>query len=243
MTQNLDLTPKAETAYQNLLKVFPSAQQFFQPPGHKVSVDQALNEPLQALNRSERSVIFEKLRHINSQPITSIKQETLLYLEQQLSDIYGLVLSAESCLGSLPYLVGQIEAHAHLKSSPTDALSEHQVILEAGLRPQRSYFGWQTENYGVALPLHELPQWQTTSEQEKKQFAENFVLVINPVLEKALLAKIVDLGPYHTRRYQFGGTPQLVKDGGFWSPGCNGLAAIFFLDSSTANHQTGILIN
>lgn len=243
MTQNQDLTQKAEAAYQNLLKVFPSAQQFFQPPGQKVSVDQALNEPLQAINRSERSIIFDKLRHINSQPITSIKQETLLYLEQQLSDIYGLVLSTESPLGNLPYLVGQIEAQAHLKSSPTDELLDHHTILEAGLRTQRSYFGWQSEKYGVALPLHELSQWHTITNQEKKHFAENLVLVINPVMEKALLAKIVDLGPHHTRRYQFGGTPQLIKDGGFWYPGCNGLAAIFFLDSSTANHKTGILIN
>lgn len=243
MTQNQDLTQKADTAYQKLLKVFPSAQQFFQPPGHKVSVDQALNEPLQAINRSERSVIFDKLSHINSQPIVSIKQETLLYLEQQLSDIYGLVLTAESSLGSLPYLVGQIEAQAHLKSSPTDILTDHQTIVEAGLRTQRSYFGWQSENYGVALPLHELPRWQTISDQEKKHFAENLVLVINPVTEKALLAKIVDVGPYHTRRYQFGGTPQLVKDGGFWSPGCNGLAAIFFLDSPATNHKTGLLMS
>ncbi len=241
MFQQQDLTQQADLAYERLLKVFPLAVKFHQSVHQRVSVDQSLKQPLQEFNRSEKSIIFDKLRQTHKQPLSSIPSETLLYLEQQLGDIFGLALTSETSLGTLPYLVGQIEAQSHLKSSPTDKIEDHAFIMEAGLRPQRSYYGWQSEPYGITLPLHELVNWQTLSDQKRKIFLSQLILVINPILEIAIVAKMVDVGPYHTQRYQFAGSPQLVRDGKFWNPGCNGLTAIFFLESNSANLKTGPL--
>ena len=241
MKNNQSISQQAEAAYAHLLSVFPSAQLFHQSPTQRMSVDQGLTQPLQALNRSERSIIFDKLRQIHKQPVNTLSQESILYLEQQLSDMYGLTLTTQSEQGSLPYLVGQIQAQSHLKTSPTDRIENHATVLEAGLRTDRSYFGWTDEIFGISLPLQELDQWSQLSDQQRHIFAHEYVVVINPVLEAAILAKIVDVGPYHTQRYQLGGTPQLIRDGRFWSPGCNGMAAIFFVETSSTALKTGLL--
>lgn len=242
MFQQQDLTQQADLAYEHVLRVFPMANRFHPSLHQKISVDQSIAQPLQEFNKSEKSIIFDKLRQTHRQPLSSIPPETLLYLEQQLGDIFGLALTSETSIGSLPYLVGQIEAQPHLKSSPTDALNDHTSILEAGLRPQRSYYGWQTEPYGVTLPLHELVGWQTVSEKDRKAFLNQLILAINPLLEIAIVAKIIDIGPYHTQRYQFGGSPQLLREGKFWNPGCNGLTAVFFLESNSTHLKTGPLV-
>ena len=241
MFQQQDLTQQADLAYEHMLRVFPLAKKFHPSLHQRLSVDQSLKQPLQEFNRSEKSIIFDKLRQTHRQSLSSIPPETLLYLEQQLGDIFGLALTSETSLGTLPYLVGHIEAQPHLKSSPTDASSNHASILEAGLRPERSYYGWQSELYGITLPLHELAGWQTLADKERKAFLGQLTLVINPLLEIAVIAKIVDVGPYHTQRYQFAGSPQLVREGKFWNPGCNGLSAIFFLESNSTHLKTGPL--
>lgn len=230
-----------ETAYARLTKLFPQATDIISPPTN-ASVDSTLPETVKSFNSSERSTIMEKLRSIHRQSVSSIEEHTLLYLEQQISDLVGMTVSTEFNGIQLPYIVGQIEASLPYPSSPSAA--QRESTSQQRDKKTRSYFGWidpQT-TYGIVIPFQETAEWTQLSEKNRLAFAQLSAIVINPVTEQALVAKLVDVGPYHTQRYQFSGTPKLLEDGGFWSPGSAGLAAVFLLENSGQQQKLGPIL-
>lgn len=237
----MNLAQLTATVETQLLEVFPESQAILQPLSAKSVVDEQLPKALKSVQQSERSSIFEKLRQLRTTPISSISEDELFYLEQQLSDLLGFTLTTETTIGRLPYLVGQIYAEPHHKRNPTTQLTDITMIREAGLRPRRGYLGWQSEEYGVSLPFQEIPEWTSAAEPDRKQILNQRVVVINPITERAILASITDVGPAHTQRFQFGGTPALIRSGQFWNPGCTGLAAVFFLESTLPHQKNGPL--
>lgn len=237
----MNLAQLTATVETQLLETFPESGTILPPLSASSVIDEQLPKTLKSVQQSERSSIFAKLRQQKTTPITAISEDELLYLEQQLSDLLGFALTTETTVGRLPYLVGQIQAEPHHKRNPNTQLSDLDTILEAGLRQRRGYLGWQSEEYGVSLPFQEVSQWTTATEPVRTQLLHQKVVVINPLSERAILASITDVGPAHTQRFQFGGTPNLIRAGQFWNPGCSGLAAVFFLESSQSHQKNGLL--
>ncbi len=201
-----------------------------------------------SLSTEEKQVILDKLSSLGQQPQTAGKDE-LLYLEQQLADWLQLDVSSSYEDITLPYYQGLIEALPHLKQSPTDSLSKKLFIQEAGISSQRSFFGWQHQNgqsrydsqdeYLVGLPLFHLESWRTQFQKLSKRLINHQMLVINPSDSILLLARVHNIYFHPNNKYQFGGSPRLIREGNFWSPQNMGKAIVFFVNQNLDTTKLG----
>lgn len=196
------------------------------------------------ISHEEFSAVIDKLQHALAQPPGHIAAESQLYLEQQLSDLLGMSVMGSLDDHELPFHTGTIESEAHRRRFPSDELPAHRQFPEAGLRNTRSFFGWfitdnalsdlaeQRERYTLSLPLAYLPQWSTAADALKAWYKYRKVIVINPFDARAVVACIGDVTFSQALRYQFGGSPELIREGMFWSPACQGRACVLFIDES-----------
>lgn len=194
------------------------------------------------ISEQEHQEIIAKLSSYVNSPAGHLERETELYLEQQLSEILGFKVRTELEGNRLNHSIGIMGAEQHLLRFPGDELSAHDAYREAGIAPARGAFGWFTENgeltkqsilrekYYFAVQLMYLPDWNTKYPELKPWYKYRKMIVINPAEQIAVVGVVADAGPSMWVKKQFGGSPEVIREGKIWSPNSKGKVMLLFVD-------------
>jgi len=227
-------------------------QNSFEIPTPEISSQQNLVQDLKPnlvslsieVSGEEHAQILRKLAALAQAPVGGANLPDQLYFEQQLGDMLGLTVTAELDGYRLPYTVAHAQALPHFPTHPNDQLSAHQP-KEAGLSSTRSTFGWlsdkthQYEKFGVALPLHKLPDWPKRRLDYVQWFKYRKVILINPTQQTAAVGVVTQIGPAYVQRFQVGLSPELIRLTKAWHPDSKGKMVIFLLDDSAGSVKLG----
>ena len=209
--------------------------------GYQV-LDEKTREVALDISEQEHQEIIAKLSSYVNSPAGHLERETELYLEQQLSEILGFKVRTELDGKRLNHSIGIMGSEQHLFRFPGDELRDHDAYIEAGIAPNRGAFGWFTENgqlteksiqmekYYFAVQLMYLPEWNNNYEDLKPWYKFRKMIVINPVEQVAVVGVIGDAGPAMWVKKQFGGSPEVIREGKIWSPNSKGKVMILFVD-------------
>lgn len=190
----------------------------------------------------EHQAVVFKLREVAQLHPGALEKQDLLYLEQQLTDIFGFEVTSQLEGRDLPFIIGTMAAAPHNKRFPSDQLTDHGRYLEAGMAPTRTQFGWMLDSgqlsdtavnqeaFGISLPLTYLPEWQTGHQDIKSWFKFRKVVVINPFELRAVVCAVNHIAPVSTLKYQFEGSPELIRMGSIWSPKTQGRVIVLFVN-------------
>lgn len=188
----------------------------------------------------EVSEVILKLKQISQLPGKTIEQESILYLEQQLADIFGFELTTQVGTVNLPFIKSTVDSLPERRFTPTDSTeSESLPVPEAGRALQRSYFGWQlsqdsssANHYWISLPLDEFVLQGIPRNQAKQLLTKHKVVVINPNDGFYAVTSVVDDYRDVSNKHQIGASPLVIRQGQFWSANNAGKALLFFLPES-----------
>jgi hypothetical protein len=194
------------------------------------------------LSEEEHQTVMDKLKNAVRQPAGHLPRQDELYLEQQLTDMLGFEVTAELENIRLNHSIGIMAGVQHLKRHPNDDLNHHDTYREAGLSPYRSSFGWFTEmgqmtpkttlqeKYFFTVQADFLPTWTQQSAMLKPWFKFRKMIMINPVSQKAVIGVVGDLGPGTWMQEQFGGSPEVIREGEVWNLESQGRVMLLFLN-------------
>lgn len=200
------------------------------------------NSVLTKITVEEHQAILEKMRTLVKQAPGHLPKEDEMYLEQQLSDMLGFPVTAELEGHRLNHSVGIVGGEQHLRRFPNDTLDQHDAYLEAGIAPGRGAFGWftedgqltekaiQREKYYFAVQTLYLPDWNSNHAQLKPWYKFRKMIAINPADEVAVVGVVGDAGPALWVQKQFGGSPEIMREGKIWSKEARGRVILFFVD-------------
>ena len=206
---------------------------------------------LSEITAEEHDAIMEKLQSIVQQPVGHLERNEELYMEQQLSDILGLEVTAELEGHRLNHSIGIMGGEQHLRRFPTDTLDQHDAYQEAGIAPNRGAFGWFTENgelteeaimrekYYFAVQTLYLPDWNQNHAELKPWYKFRKMIAINPAEEVAVVGVVGDAGPAQWVQKQYGGSPEIIREGKIWSPKSRGRVILLFVDDPTDSIPLG----
>lgn len=204
--------------------------------------DEAEATLLAAITREEHDAVFEKLTQFVQRPAGHLNQEEELYLEQQLSEVLGFRVTAELEGNRLNHSIGIMGGEQHLKRYPNDTLEQHDAYRESGIAPNRGAFGWFTENgeltataiarekYYFAVQTLYLPNWNTDHARLKDWYKFRKMVVINPFDQTAVVGVVGDAGPAMWVKKQYGGSPEVIREGKIWSKQAKGHVILLFVD-------------
>lgn len=190
----------------------------------------------------EWQAVMDKLRGIVQMPPGHMEAEDELYIERQLSDMLGFTVTAELEGHRLNHSIGIMGGEQHLYRFPTDSLSSHDNYQEAGIAPNRGAFGWFTENgeltetailrekYYFAVQTLYLSDWNTNYQELKPWYKFRKMVVINPMDQVAVVGVVGDAGPAEWVQKQFGGSPEIIREGKIWSSQADGKILLLFVD-------------
>ncbi len=200
------------------------------------------SELLATVTQEEHEEIMKKLESIVQMPPGHMEKETELYLEQQLSEILNFEVTAELEGQRLNHSIGIMGGEQHLYRFPGDSLAQHDAYQESGIAPNRGAFGWFTENgeltekaiarekYYFAVQTLYLPNWNAEHQTLKSWYKFRKMIVINPAEKLAVVAVVGDAGPAAWVQKQFGGSPEVIREGKIWSPKSRGRVLLLFVD-------------
>ncbi len=203
---------------------------------------EADEELLAVVSREEHEEIMKKLESIVQMPPGHMEKETELYLEQQISEILGFEVATEIEGQRLNHSIGIMGGEQHLYRFPGDSLAQHDAYQEAGIAPNRGAFGWFTEGgeltdkaianekYYFAVQTLYLPNWNTEHPTLKPWYKFRKMVVINPAERVAVVGVVGDAGPAAWVQKQFGGSPEIIREGKIWSPKSRGRVLLLFVD-------------
>ena len=159
-----------------------------------------------------------------------------------MSSLLGFEVVAELEGQRLNHSIGIMGGEQHLRRFPGDSLQEHDAYQEAGIAPNRGAFGWFTENgeltadaiqrekYYFAVQTLYLPAWNRQYQTLKPWYKFRKMIVINPAEKKAVVGIVGDAGPAAWVQKQFGGSPEVIREGKIWSPKSRGRVLLLFVD-------------
>lgn len=204
---------------------------------------QSEEESLSAqITQEEHDEIVAKMVGFVNRAPGHLEREEELYLEQQLSDMLGFTVTAELEGNRLNHSIGIMGSEQHLMRFPGDDLSQHDAYREAGIAPNRGAFGWFTQNgqlteeaimrekYYFAVQTLYLPNWNETYKTLKDWYKFRKMIVFNPSEGVAVVAVVGDAGPAQWVKKQFGGSPEVIREGKIWSPKAHGRVLLWFVD-------------
>ncbi len=219
-----------------------------QPADVKLDQQQAPQERskdddlLAQINREEQELVLEKLNSIAQMAPGHIDGDEELYFEQQISDMLGFTVTAELEGHRLNHSIGIMGGEQHLFRYPTDSLENHDEYQSAGIAPARGAFGWFTENgeltadaiqrekYYFAVQTLYLPDWNSNYQELKPWYKFRKMVAINPAEQVAVVGVVGDAGPALWVKKQFGGSPEVIREGKIWSPKSRGRVILLFVD-------------
>lgn len=215
--------------------------------------DETNKEIAAQLTGEEFDLVLQKLQAAVTIPPGHLPQEDELYLEQQLSDILGFEVSAELEGNRLNHSIGIMGGEQHLRRYANDSLEQHDAFQESGIAPNRGAFGWFTENgeltekaiqrekYYFAVQTLYLPDWNTNHKHLKEWYKFRKMIVINPAEKVAVVGVIGDAGPAAWVKKQFGGSPEVIREGKIWSPTSKGKVILFFVNDPNDSIPLGVI--
>lgn len=228
-------------------------------------VDPALLENLQShqapthdtwvstVNAEEHQAILDKMKGFAQLAPGHLSSQDELYLEQQLSDMLGFEVVAELDGHRLNHSVGIMGGEQHLKRYPTDTIDQHDAVPEAGMAESRGAFGWFTEQgmltpeaierekYYFAVQTLYLPNWNQNHAELKPWYKFRKMIVINPAEELAIVGVVGDAGPSLSVKKQFGGSPEVMREGKIWSKQAKGRVLMYFVDDPEDTIPLGVI--
>ncbi len=220
---------------------------------HNKSDLQAINPDLKDVSDEEYEDLIQKMRTYVNQKPGHLIEEDQVYMEQQLSDLLGFPVAAKYEGQQLNHSIGIMGGEQHLRRYPNDTLADHDAFQEAGMAPNRGAFGWFTENgeltqraiqrekYYFAVQTLYLPNWNTEYPTLKPWYKFRKMIVINPHDELAVVGVVGDAGPAMWVKKQFGGSPEIIREGKIWSPENRGRVILLFVDDPTDEIPLGVI--
>jgi hypothetical protein len=214
-------------------------------------VDETKDKTLVEVTQEEYDEILNKMVSFVNLPPGHLAEDDELYLEQQLSDMLGFEVTAELDGHQLNHSIGTMGGEQHLLRFPSDSLDKHDAYLEAGIAPNRGAFGWFTQNgelteevirnekYYFAVQTLYLPDWNSNYKELKPWYKFRKMVVINPAEKIAVVAVVGDAGPAMWVKKQFGGSPEVMREGKIWSPKSRGKVILLFVDDPDDNIPLG----
>ncbi len=222
-------------------------------PGQVKAAMTETDQWLGMVSEEEYREVLNKLIGYVHLPAGHLGKTDELYLEQQLTDLLGFQVTAELEGHRLNHSIGIMGAEQHLMRSPTDSLSGHDAFQEAGIAPNRGAFGWFTENgeltqeaiqrekYYFAVQLMYLPSWNAEHETLKPWYKYRKMVMVNPANELAVVGVVADAGPAEWVQKQFGGSPEVIREGKVWSPQSAGHVLLYFVDDPENKVPLGVI--
>ena len=199
-------------------------------------------ELLDQITDQEWEEVMQKMVSYVNMGAGHLAQEDELYLEQQLTDMLGFDVSSTLEGHQLNHSIGIMGGEQHVLRYPGDTLANHDAFQEAGIAPQRAAFGWFTEDgeltekaimrekYYFAVQTLYLPDWNSNHAELKPWYKFRKMIVINPVERIAVVGVVGDAGPAMWVKKQFGGSPEVIREGKIWSPASKGKVILLFVD-------------
>lgn len=215
-----------------------------QTPAVQADQTQAEAPLAHQITQEEHELIMEKMQNFVQKQIGHLDHDNELYLEQQLSDLLNFEVTAELDGHRLNHSLGVMGSEQHLRRFPTDTLDQHDAYPEAGIAPGRGAFGWFTQNaqltpqaiqnekYYFAVQTLYLPDWNQNSSSLKAWYKFRKMVVINPFEKVAVVGVVGDAGPAMWVQKQFGGSPEVIREGKIWSKATRGRVILFFVDDA-----------
>lgn len=197
---------------------------------------------LAQVRAEEQQVVVEKMQTLVKQAPGHLAKEDELYLEQQLSDMLGFQVTAELEGHRLNHSIGIMGGEQHLRRFPNDTLDQHDAYRESGMAPNRGAFGWfteggqlteeaiQREKYYFAVQTLYLPDWNSNHAELKPWYKFRKMVAVNPADKVAVVGVVGDAGPAMWVQKQYGGSPEIIREGKIWSKEARGRVILFFVD-------------
>lgn len=210
-------------------------------------------EVMAELSAEEQQAIMEKLQQLVLQPPGHLEKEQELYVEQQLSEMLGFEVAAELEGNRLNHSIGIMGGEQHLKRFPNDTLDQHDAFRESGIAPNRGAFGWFTEQgqltpkaiarekYYFAVQTLYLPNWNTEHPRLKEWYRFRKMVAINPFDQKAVVGVVGDAGPALWVQKQYGGSPEVIREGQIWSKAARGRVMLLFVNDPEDKIPLGVI--
>lgn len=142
----------------------------------------------------------------------------------------------------LNHQLGLMGLEQHLKRYPGDTI-QGRNFPEVGLAPNKAAWGYfansqarlasqdiAREKYYLAVQTLYLPDWNSRLKELRDWYKYRKVLVINPQTGAAVVAVIADAGPAKWTGKQFGGSPAVMSDLGFYPKRTVGKTLVLFVD-------------
>jgi hypothetical protein len=215
--------------------------------------EESIDASLEEVTTEEKAAVLTKLQQVTSLTPGHLPQEEELYLEQQLSDILGFEVTAELDDNRLNHSIGIMGGEQHLRRFPTDTIDQHDAFLESGIAPNRGAFGWFTENgvltdkaiqrekYYFAVQTLYLPDWNQNHAQLKPWYQFRKMIAINAQDQIAVVGVVGDAGPAQSTGKQFGGSPEVIREGKIWSKTNRGKVLLLFVDDPNDEVPLGVI--
>lgn len=204
--------------------------------------DETQRRQLAQATLEEQDLVIDKLKSIAQMPPGNLTKEDELYMEQQLTDMLGFSVTAELDGNRLNHTIGIMGGEQHLRRFPTDILQSHDAYQESGIAPNRGAFGWFTENgeltpeavqrekYYFAVQTLYLPNWNSDHPRLKTWYKFRKMVAINPAEEMAVVGVVGDAGPAEWVKKQYGGSPEVIREGKIWSQKSRGRVILLFVE-------------
>lgn len=209
-----------------------------EPTAITITQDQ---ESLESKVKSQQQFI-KKLDEITKAGVGYLPGDKVSEIEQNLTQILGFKVS-ESLEGQkLNHSVGIMGGEQHLHRYLGDTLASHDAYQEAGIAPARGAFGWFTETgtltpqdimrekYYFAVQTLYLPTWNRDWSTLKPWYKFRKMIVINPAEQIAVVGVVGDAGPALWVGKQYGGSPEIIREGKIWSNKTRGKILLLFVD-------------
>lgn len=208
-------------------------------------------ELISAISQQELEEILQKMVGFVNMDAGHLPKEDELYLEQQLTDMLGFEVSFELEENRLNHSIGIMGGEQHLLRHPNDSLAEHDAYREAGISSKRGAYGWfledgeltekmiQKEKYYFAVQTMYLPDWNSRHAELKPWYKFRKMIVINPAERVAVVGVVGDAGPAMWVQKQFGGSPEVIREGKIWSPATKGRVLLLFVNDPDDEVQLG----
>lgn len=190
-----------------------------------------------------KKLLAELLKKVlpKSSRVLTEKEEELL--TQVIQKTLGIKAVAQLDGNRLNHQIGMMGLEQHLMRYPGDTSLAGRPFPQAGVAPGKGAWGYwvpsraqlakadiEMEKYYVAVQTLYLPDWKTRLGELRDWYKYRKVLIINPQNGAAVVAVIGDAGPAKWTGKQFGGSPQLMHDLGFYPKRTKGKTIILFID-------------
>lgn len=211
------------------------------------------DEVLNQVTQDEYQAILDKMKGYVQQPPGHLGEQDELYLEQQLTDLFGFEVTAELDGHKLNHSIGIMGGEQHLPRFPGDTIAQHDAVPEAGITANRGAFGWFTEGgvltdkaiarekYYFAVQTLYLPDWNSNHKELKPWYAFRKMIAINPAEELAIVGVVGDAGPAQWVNKQYGGSPEVIREGKIWSKNSRGRVLLYFVDDPEDKIPLGVI--